>query len=92
MKISLQPVNVSYTNDGSSSCSCQEERAEDETFGSPVAVAGGGVFALPSLYPDTNSHLRTQADVTDHLWQVQVNYVLCDEVFIVWYKGATSRY
>lgn len=30
-----------------------------------------------SLYPDTSSHLRTQADVTDHLWQVQVNYVSC---------------
>lgn len=41
----------------------------------PCGVAGGGVFALPSLYVDTSSHLRTQADVTDHLWQVHVNYV-----------------
>lgn len=77
MKIPLQPVIVSYTNNDNSSCSCQGQCAEAKTFGSPVAVAEGGVFALPSLYPDTSSHLRTQADVTDHLWQVQVNYVSC---------------
>lgn len=77
MKVSLQPVIVSYTNDDNSSCSCHGECAEAKTFGSPVAAAGGGVFALSSLYPDTNSYLRTQADVTDHLWQGQVNYVSC---------------
>lgn len=52
MKIALQPAIVSYTNDDNSSCSCQGECAEDKTFGSPVAVAGGGVFVFPSLYPD----------------------------------------
>lgn len=77
MKVSLQPVIVSYTNDDNSSCSCQGECAEAKTFGSPVDAAEGGVFALSSLYPDTNSYLRTQADVTDHLWQGQVNYVSC---------------
>lgn len=76
MKISLQPVIASFTNDDNSSCSCQGQWAEDKTFGSPVAVAGG-VFAFPSLYLDTSSDLRAQADVTDHLWQVQVNYVSC---------------
>lgn len=67
MKILLQPVIVSYINDDDSSCSCQGQCAEDRTFGSPVAPAGGGVFAFPSLYLDTSSHLRAQAEVTDHL-------------------------
>lgn len=65
MKVSLQPGFVSYTNDDNSSTSCQGECAEAKTFGSPVAAAGGGVFVLSSLYPDTNSYFRTQADVTD---------------------------
>lgn len=75
MKVSLQPVIVSYTSDDNSSCSCQGECAEDIWERCGCCWRRCVCFAQP--LPGSSSYLRTQADVTHHLWHVQVNYVPC---------------